>query len=97
LKLPLLVLVLVLSVHGWCASVIPSQRIARAITPSHQAIENGKLQETGRPIRLDKMKAVMMGWGLITYLTAIIWWAITAKNSLDKILRDVLQGMEQYP
>ena len=38
----------------------------------------------------------MIGWGLLTYLTLIFWWAITAKNSLDKILKNVLQDIARY-
>jgi len=38
----------------------------------------------------------MIGSVLITYLTAIAWWAIAAKNSLDKILKGVQQDMAQY-
>jgi hypothetical protein len=98
MKLPLLLCVLVLSIHGWCASITPSQRTARAITKSHETIENEKLkEETKSPLLLDKMKATMIGWGLIAYLILIFWWAITAKNSLDKILKDVLQDIHRYP
>jgi len=39
---------------------------------------------------------IIIGWGMITYLTAIVWWAITARNSLNKVLKDVLQGIGQY-
>ncbi len=98
MKLLLLLCVLVLSIHGWCASIIPSQRTARAITPSHEIFENEKLkEETNSPLLLDKMKAVVIGWGLITYLITIFWWAITVKNSLDNILKDVLQDIDRYP
>jgi hypothetical protein len=98
MKLPLLLCVLVLSTHGWCASVNPSHSIARTITPSHETIEKEKLkEETYSPLLSDKMKAAMIGWGLITYLIIIFWWAISAKNSLDKILKDVLQDIDRYP
>ena len=98
MKLSLFLCVLVLSIHGRCASIIPSQRTALAITPSHATIENEKLkEETNSPLLLDKMKVTMIGWGLITYLIIIFWWAITAKNSLDKILKDVLQDINRYP
>jgi len=98
MKLSLLLCILVLSIHGWCASVNPSQRTARTITPSHEAIENEKLkEETNSPFLSDKMKAAVIGWGLITYLIIIFWWAISAKNSLDKILKDVLQDIDRYP
>jgi len=97
MKFALLLCTLILSLHGWCASVISSPRTAPAITPSHQAVENAKLQEEGsRSLPVDKMKTAMIGWGLIIYLTAIIRWAIIAKNSLDMILKDVLQGIAQY-
>ncbi|MHA4807798.1 hypothetical protein ACX0G9_06815 [Flavitalea flava] len=97
MKLALLFCALILSVHGWCASVSPSQRTARANTPGNQTIENGKLhEETGSLLPLDKKKSAMIAWVLTTYLTAIIWWAITAKNSLDKILKDVLQDIARY-
>ena len=98
MKLALFLCALVLSLHGWCASVTPSHPTARAIIPSHQTIENGELKkETNSPLLLDKMKAAMIGCGLLTYLTVIFWWAITAKNSLDKILKNVLQDMARYP
>jgi hypothetical protein len=97
MKLPLFLCALVLSLHGWCASVTPSQPTARAITPGHETVENGKLkEETNNPLLLDKMKAAMIGWGLLTYLTVIFCWAITAKNSLDKILKNVLQDIARY-
>ena len=97
MKLALFLCALVLSLHGWCASVTPSQSTARAITPGHETVENGKLKEgTDSLLQLDKMKAAMIGWGLLTYLTIIFWWAITAKNSLDKILKDVLQDIARY-
>ena len=98
MKLALFLCALVLSLHGWCASVTPSQRTARTITPDHETVENGKLkEETNSPLLLDKMKIAMIGWGLLTYLTVIFWWAITAKNSLDKILKNVLQDIALYP
>jgi len=37
--------------------------------------------------------AEMIGVAAIIYLAAVIWWAITAKNSLDKVLKDVLQSI----
>lgn len=77
MKLPLVLCVLMLSIHGWCASIIPSQRTARPVTLSHETI--------------------VVGWGLIIYLITIFWWAIAAKNSLDKILEDVLQDIDRYP
>ena len=98
MKLALFLCALVLSLHGWCASVTPSQRIARTNTPGHETVENGKIkEETASPLSLDKMKAAMIGWGLLTYLTIIFWWAITAKNSLDRILKNVLQDIARYP
>ncbi|MDO6431401.1 hypothetical protein Q4E93_12425 [Flavitalea sp. BT771] len=98
MKLPLLLCVLVLSIHGWCASVNPSHSATRAITPGHETIEKEKLkEETNGPVLSDKMRAALIGWGLITYLVIIFWWAIAAKNSLDKILRDLLQDIGRYP
>jgi hypothetical protein len=98
MKLALFLCALVLSLQGRCASVTPSLHTARAITPDHETVENGKLkEETNSPLLLDKMKAAMIGWGLLTYLTVIFWWAITAKNSLDKILKNVLQDIDRYP
>jgi hypothetical protein len=98
MKLSLLLCMLVLSIPGWCASINPSHSAARAITPGHKTIENEKLkEETNGPLVWDKMKAAAIGWGLITYLVTIFWWAITAKNSLDKILKDVLQDIDRYP
>jgi len=98
MKLALFLCALVLSLHGWCASVTPSQRTARTITADYETVENGKLkEEANRPLLLGKMKAAMIGWGLLTYLTVIFWWAITAKNSLDKILKNVLQDIARYP
>ena len=98
MKLALFLFALVLSLHGWCASVTPSQGTARTITPGHETVENGKRkEETNSPLLLDKMKAAMVGWGLLSYLTFIFWWVITAKNSLDKILRKVLQDIARYP
>ena len=98
MKMALFLCALVLSLHGWCASVTPSQATARAITPGHETVENGKLkEETNSPLLLDKMKAAMIGWALLTYLTVIFWWTITAKNSLDKILKNVSQDIARYP
>jgi hypothetical protein len=98
MKLALFLCAFVLSLHGWCASVTPSQHTARTITPDHETVENGRLkEETNSPLLLDKMKAAMIGWGLLTYLTVIFWWAVTAKNSLDKILKNILQDMARYP
>ena len=98
MKLALFLCALVLSLHGWCASVTPSQRTARTITADYETVENGKLkEEANSPLLLGKMKAAMIGWGLLTYLTVIFWWAITAKNSLDKILKNVLQDIARYP
>ena len=97
MKLPLLLCALVLSIHGWCASVNPSHSTARAIIPSHETIEKEKKEETNSPFLLDKMKAAVIGWSVITYLITIFWWAIIAKNSLDKILKDVLQDIDRYP
>jgi hypothetical protein len=98
MKLALFLCALVFSLHGWCASVTPSQRTARANTPVHETVENGKGKEvTNSPLLLDKMKAGMIVCGLLTYLTVIFWWAITAKNSLDKILKNVLQDIARHP
>ena len=97
MKLALFLCTLLLSLQGWCASVTPSLRTARTITPDHETVENRKLkEETNSPLLLDKRKAAMIGWGLLTYLTIISWWAITAKNSLDKILKNVLQDIARY-
>jgi len=74
MKLPLLFCALVLSLQGWCASVIPSHSNAQATMQSHRTAE-------------------MIGVAAIIYLAAVIWWAITAKNSLDKVLKDVLQSI----
>ena len=98
MKLAFFLCALVLSLHGWCASVTPSQSTARAITPGHETVENGKLkEETDSRLPLDKMEVAMIGWSLLTYLTVIFWWAIRAKNSLDKILKNVLQDIARYP
>ena len=98
MKLPFVLCVLMLSIHGWCASIIPSQRTARPVTPSHEIIENEKLKEaTNSPLLWNKIKAAVIGWGLITYLITIFWWAIAAKNSLDKVLKNVLQDIDRYP
>ena len=98
MKLSLLLCILVLSIHGWCASVSPSHSSARAITPSHGTIENEQLkEETNSPLLWDKMKAAVIGWGLITYLITLFWWVNAAKHSLDKILQDVLQDIDRYP
>ena len=97
MKLAFFLCALILSLHGWCASVTPSQYITRTITPGYETLENGKMkEETNSPLLLDKMKAAMIGCVLLTYLTVIFWWAITAKNSLDKILENVLQDMARY-
>jgi hypothetical protein len=98
MKLALFLCALVLSLHGWCASVIPSHPSACTITPGYETVENGKLkEEANSPLLLDKMKAVMIGWGLLTYLTVVSWWTITTKNSLDKILKNVLRDIARYP
>ena len=98
MKLALFLCTLVLSLHGWCASVTPFQRTAHAITPGHENVENGKPKDdTNSPLLSDKMKAAMIGLGLLTYITVIFWWAVTAKNSLDKILKNVLQDIARYP
>ena len=98
MKLALFLCTLVLSLHGWCASVTPSQRTAHTVIPGHETVVNGKhKEETNSPLLLDKMKAAMIGLGLLTYLTVVFWWAITAKNSLDKILKNVLQDIGRYP
>jgi hypothetical protein len=98
MKLALFLCTLVLSLHGWCASVTPSHRTARTISKGHETVENGKLrEETNSPLLSDKMKAAMIGLGLLTYLAVAFWWAITAKNSLDKILKHVLQDIARYP
>jgi hypothetical protein len=91
MKSTLFLFALVLSLHGWCASVAPSQPTAGAISLSHQTTEKGNLEEgTNSPLLV---KAVMIGSGLLIYLIVICWWAITAKNSLDKILKNVLQDI----
>jgi len=99
MKLALFLCALVLSLHGWCASVTPSQRTTRTITPDQDTIKKNRRQkdETNSPLLFDKMKTAMIGWALFTYLTVIFWWAITAKNSLDKILKNVLQDIARYP
>lgn len=98
MKLALFLCALVLSIHGWCASITPSHSTACAATPGRETVENGKLkEETNSPLLSDKRKAAMIGLGLLTWLTVIFWWAITAKNSLDKILKDVLQDIARYP
>ena len=97
MKLPLFLCTLIFSLHGWCASVNPSHPTTRAIAPSHETVENVKpKEETNSPLLLDKSRAAMIGWGLFIYLTVIFWWAITAKNSLDKILKNVLQDISRY-
>jgi hypothetical protein len=75
MKLLLILCALVLSLHGWCATGIPSHVTVHANGPGHE---------------------IIIGWGMITYLSVIVWWAITARNSLNKILKDVLQGIAQY-
>ena len=79
MKLPLFFCCLLLSVQGWCASVVPSPGAANVIPAGQETLEN-----------------VVIAGVLITYLSAITWWAITAKHSLDKTLQDVLQGIAQY-
>jgi len=81
MKIALLLCALVLSASGWCASAIPSERIARAATPTDQTIG-----------------IVMIGWSVIfiTYLTVIIWWTVATKDSLDNILKEVLQSLAKY-
>ena len=97
MKLALFLCTLVLSLHGWCASVTPSVRATRTITSGYETVENGKPKEdTSSPLLLDKMKAALIGWGLLTYLTLIFWWAFTTKNSLDKILDNVLRDIGRY-
>ena len=89
MKFLLLCFALVLSLHGWCAAVAPSGRPARTATPN-MAVEKGELEdEADRPLLL----VAIVGCGLLAYLTVIVWWVIVAKNSLDKILKDVLQDM----
>ena len=34
--------------------------------------------------------------GLLIYITILFWWTIAAKNSLDKILKNVLQDIARY-
>ena len=98
MKLILFLCALVLSLHGWCASVAPSQPTGRANTPGHETIENVKpKEETNSPLLMDEIKVLMIGCGLLTYLTVLFWWAITAKHSLDDILKDVLQDIARYP
>ncbi|HEY4286499.1 MAG TPA: hypothetical protein VGN00_05320 [Puia sp.] len=95
MKLALLLCALILSLHGLCA--VPAYRTALAITPDHHSIANKKSQEeAGRQLVTYKMTTTMIGWGLITWLTAVIGWAVVVKNSLDKILKDVLQDMARY-
>jgi hypothetical protein len=90
MKLLLLCFALVLSLQGWCAVVAPSGRPARTATPNHNAIEKVQMEEEAdRPLLL----VAIVGCGLLAYLTVIVWWVIVAKNSLDKILKDVLQDM----
>jgi hypothetical protein len=97
MKFALLLCTLILSLHGWGASVISSPRTAPAIVPNHQAAENAKLQEGGsRSLQVDKMTTAIISGGLIIYLAAIFWWVMAAKNSLDSILKDVLQDMALY-
>jgi hypothetical protein len=63
----------------------------------HEAIENGKLKEEIRdPLLLDKRKTAVIGGLLFLYLAIIGWWAVTAKNSLDNILKNVLRDMARY-
>jgi hypothetical protein len=98
MKSTLFLCALVLSLHGWCASVTPSQPTARAITLGHETAENVNLkEETNSPLMLDKMKAIMIGWGLLAYFIIIFWWVIRTKYSLDKIIKNILQDIAQYP
>jgi hypothetical protein len=98
MKLALFLCALVFSLHGWCASVNPSHRTVCAITSGHETVKNIGLKEgTNSPLLFDSAKVAMIGWGLFIYLLVIFWWAITAKNSLDKILNDVLQDIARYP
>ena len=97
MKMFLILCALVLSIQGWCASVRPFRRTAGATMVSHQVIKNGRLPEqTGTPMFLNKMNVTLMGCALILYVTAVVWLAITAKHSLDKILTDVLQAIARY-
>ena len=90
MKSLLLCFALVLSLHGWCAAVAPSGHPARTATPNHNVVEKGQTEdEADRPLLL----VAIVGCGLLAYLTVIVWWVIVAKNSLDKILKDVLQDM----
>jgi hypothetical protein len=97
MKLPLILCALVLSINGWCASVTPFHRTAGIISVSHLVIEKGRLPEpTNSPLLLNKMKVALIGGALIAYFTAIVWLAVTAKHSLDNILKDVVQAMSRY-
>jgi len=81
MKIPFLLCALVLSTNGWCANATSSPRTVHSVAP----------------LQVDNMATTVMGWILVAYLSAIIWWAIAAKHSLDKILKDVLQDIGQYP
>jgi len=97
MKLTLFLCALVLSLHGRCASLTPSQPPAGAVRPGNVTVEKEKLNiETNSPLPLDKMGGVMIACGLLTYLTVIFWWTISARNSLDKILRNILQDIARY-
>jgi|GEM_PF-1636508 len=98
MKLALFLCTLLLSLQGWCASVAPSHSTARTIMPGQETVENGKpKEETSGPLLSDKMKTAMIVFGLLTYLTVAFWWTISAKNSLDKIINNVLQDISRYP
>lgn len=98
MKMALFLCALVLSLHGWCASLAPSQPAARGIDPGYNTVENVKLEGVpNSPVLLEKMQIVMIVCGLLTYLAVISWWAFSTKSSLDKILKNVLQDMARYP
>ena len=98
MKLAIFLCAIIFSLHGYCASVNPSHLTARTIASGHETVENVKVKgKTNRLLLLDKKREVIIGWGLIAYLTLLFWWAITAKNSLDKILENVLQDIARYP
>ncbi|HEY4064306.1 MAG TPA: hypothetical protein VGM30_20515 [Puia sp.] len=97
MKLFLILCAFVLSIHGWCASVTPFQRTSGTTAVSHPAIEKVRLPEqTSSPMLLNNMEVALIGCALLLYFTAISWLAITAKHSLDKILKDVLQAIARY-
>ena len=87
MKLALFLCAFLFSLPGWCASVNPSQPATRAITRGHETVENVKPKEGTNSLLL---------LGLFIYLAILFWWAITAKNSLDKILKNVLQDIARY-